>query len=132
MGITDRSSVRAEVTGGGRSGGGGGGGQGSGGGRTARYSCLVRGLRFFLFSRWPRNEDVRASGRVGRPDGSISVFFKSVFLSILETCDGRFCLKWMMTQKNCNCGNVTEYLVYTIKFIDAIIIINKRLCALKN
>jgi hypothetical protein len=71
MGITDQSSVRAEVTGGGRSGGGGGGGQGSGRGA---HGLLVMpragGLRFF-YSR-DGNEDVRASGRVGRPDGSIS------------------------------------------------------------
>jgi hypothetical protein len=62
MGITDRSSVRAEVTGGGRSGGGGGGGQGSGGGRTARYSCLVRGLRFFY------SRDGLGTKTSGRPD----------------------------------------------------------------
>jgi hypothetical protein len=30
-----------------------------------------RGLRFFFILAMPGHEDVRASGRVGRPDGSI-------------------------------------------------------------
>jgi hypothetical protein len=63
MGITDQSSVRAEVTGGGRSGGGSGGGQGSGGGA---HGLLVvpraGGCGFFILA--------LATKTSGRPDAS--------------------------------------------------------------
>jgi hypothetical protein len=63
MGITDQSSVRAEVTGGGRSGGGSGGGQGSGGGA---HGLLVvpraGGCGFFILA--------MATKTSGGPDAS--------------------------------------------------------------
>jgi hypothetical protein len=64
MGITDQSSVRAEVTGGGRSGGGGGGGQGSGGGAHGSLVMPRAGAAVFLFSQWQRR----------RPDGQTEAF----------------------------------------------------------
>jgi hypothetical protein len=89
MGITDRSSVRAEVTGGGRSGGGGGGGQEAAEGARLVTHASCGGCEFF-YSR-DGNEDVRASGRVGRPDGSISVQSLETLCS-LQSIDECFCV----------------------------------------
>jgi hypothetical protein len=76
VGITDRGSVRAEVTGGGRSGGGGGAGKRRRG-RAALRVWRLRLLFLFLAIGEARGNDVQVSGRVERRDGSISENIKN-------------------------------------------------------
>jgi hypothetical protein len=75
MGITDQGSVRAEVTGGGRSGGGGGRGQGSGGGA---HGSLVMprtgGCGFFIIAM-----GTKTSGRPDASDARTEAFPSSIF-----------------------------------------------------